>query len=103
MEKLGVEKLTDLLGKKADTERMLKEAKQAEIEHEYTFKAFGWSSIPLRSLGGMKGPRASDAHGEHLSNDSLMFKYTSVADSTPYLKELMEKVAGKGGLLKARL
>lgn len=83
-----------------DMVRMIKEVQEAEKVHEYTKKAFtGWTSLPLRSLGGMTGEDASDSVGEHASTDFEKFKDTIAMQ--PYTKSVIESVGGK--LLKVRL
>jgi quercetin dioxygenase-like cupin family protein len=94
-----------LLPHEIDLERLQGELKGAEKLHAYTDKAFGgWKSIPLRSVGGETGSSASNASGVHASSDASLFEDTLVMNACPYMKELIDVVAGEGGgVLKVRL
>lgn len=94
-----------------DMETLIKEAHVAEEMHifqnkngdkcnGYTDKAFiGWTSLPLRSLGGIVGEDASDAVGDHASSDADKFADTPAMQ--PYIKKLIAQVGGRP--LKVRL
>lgn len=71
--------------------------------HEFTEKSFtGWTSLPLRSLGGITGKEASEASGEHASSDPEKFEDTIAMQ--PYIQSLVHQVgAMHSGLLKVRL
>lgn len=86
-----------------DLGQMRNEVLDVQRNYKYNFKSPGWSSIPLRSLNGEIKFGISDACGEHLSNNYNMFQNTSASSLTPYLMKTMEKIAGNGKLLKARL
>jgi hypothetical protein len=96
-----------LQGASIDLDRLRDEVALAEQQHEYTNKAFhGWSSIPLRSINGMTGAEASAANGMHASADASLFRDTSIMESTPYIRELVQRCAGTdtgAGVLKVRL
>jgi hypothetical protein len=82
---------------------LLSEIEKAGSIHDFTQKSFfGWTSLPVRSLHGMTGEKASDASGEHASSDPDKFQDTIAMQ--PYLRYLINTVASRqGGLLKARL
>lgn len=86
-----------------DIQKLVEEMHSASEIHEFTRKSFsGWTSLPLRSLGGMTGAKASSASGEHASADPEKFQDTIAMQ--PYIKSLVDTVAVKhGGLLKVRL
>jgi hypothetical protein len=96
-----------LQGTSIDLDTLRKEIALAEQQHEYTSKAFhGWNSIPLRSVDGMTGAEASSANGMHASADSSLFRDTTIMESTPYIRELVQRCAGTdvgAGVLKVRL
>jgi quercetin dioxygenase-like cupin family protein len=55
--------------------------------------AKGWTSIPLRSVGGITGRQASAATGVHASSEGSNFAYTPVAKHAPTICALAEQVA----------
>jgi hypothetical protein len=84
-----------------DMDRLVDEVKIAESIHPYTKKASGgWTSIPLRSAGGMIGESASDALGIHASSNPAYFKNTNVMQ--PYINEIITCIGGNS-ILKVRL
>ena len=97
----------ELLGEERviDVDRLRGEMIAAEQAHQYTSKAFkGWDSIPLRSAGGVTGITASGASGVNASSDPATFEDTDVMQHCPYIKELVDEIAGVGGgVLKVRL
>jgi hypothetical protein len=91
---------------KIDLSKLKDAASAAAKAHEYTQKAFpGWTSLPLRSLNGMVGAKASDASGDHASTDPSKFQDTPVMQ--PYIREIIDTVlqgsTNDAGLLKVRL
>ncbi len=87
-----------------DIERLKQEIKQAEIHHKFTEKdAKGWTSIPLRSAKGLTGTAGNSAIGIQASSDGKKFQDTYVMQSTPYIKEIIEKFAVDKKILKVRL
>jgi hypothetical protein len=84
-----------------DVDRLIQEMGIASTIDSFTKKDFpGWTSLALRSLRGITGDRASDAHGEHSSSDIELFADTPAMQ--PYIKEIISRVGGKG-VLKVRL
>ncbi len=74
----------------------------AQQLHNFTYKsAVGWTSIPLRSAGGITGPDASNASGIHASSDGATFNDTCVMQ--PYIKFIIDTIAGNRNVLKIRL
>lgn len=94
---------TAFLGDKGiDQQRLIEAYHEAERQHEFTKKAFGgWSSLPLRSLGGMTGKEASSAAGKHASSDANLFEDTVVMPD--YIRELIDEIGQGAGVLKVRL
>jgi hypothetical protein len=85
-----------------DAVRLAEEVDKAAHKHEFTRKAFGgWSSIPLRSIGGIVGAIASAASGENASSDPSIFQDTPVMQ--PYIKSIVDQVGGPDKVLKVRL
>ena len=68
--------------------------------HEFTEKAFtGWSSIPLRSVGGGIDKKASSGCGMAASSNPDIFKDTPYM--TPCIRQFIERISGE--VLKVRL
>lgn len=90
-----------------DTNVLLAEIHKAEKLHPYTQKAFGgWTSIPLRSVGGAVGEDASGASGDNASCDPALFADSPIMDVCPTIRRLTQLVAGNdrgAGVLKVRL
>ncbi len=92
---------------KIDIQKLIDEAQTVERYHPYTKKpnVGGWTSISLRSAGGLTGEMGSNVSGDQKASDPKLFSDTDLMKFTPYIAYLTKCVAGddNGGLLKVRL
>ena len=92
-----------LLDAPIDVEGLLEDLRALNV-NEFTQKDFsGWTSLPLRSVGGETGKHASDATGIHASNDASLFADTKLMEATPHIRKLVQSLRGDHKLLKIRL
>ena len=87
---------------KFDVDRMLLEIEAAKKKHPFLPKInHRWFSIPLRSVGGEEGAQGNLGGGSNNSSDPNVYKYTSLINDCPYIKETLESFGGP--LLKVRV
>jgi len=85
-----------------DVAKLTAEMEAAENKHKYLSKNIsGWSSIPLRSVGGMEGERGNLGSGINNSANPSDYKDTTVMTECPYLKSILDSFGAP--ILKVRI
>jgi hypothetical protein len=91
--------ITDMLSRPIDNARLLTDIDNAVKAHAYTRRTPVWLSVPLRSVNGDIGEKASDSVGIYNSADGNLYKDTPAMQ--PYIKELINELGVQ--VLKVRI
>lgn len=91
--------INGLLSNNIDSSKLIAEIDEAAKQHPYTKRTPVWLSVPLRSVHGETGEKASDSTGVYNSPDETIYEDTTVMQ--PYIKSLLDEIGAP--ILKVRV
>lgn len=91
--------ISKLLSEPIDRNKIVADIEEAARKHPYTNRTPVWLSVPLRSVGGEIGEKASGSTGIYNSPDETLYEDTQVMQ--PYIKSIIDQIGAP--LLKVRI
>jgi hypothetical protein len=91
--------ISRLLNEPIDRNKIITDIEEAARKHPYTRRTPVWLSVPLRSVGGEIGEKASGSTGIYNSSDETLYENTEVMQ--PYIKSIIDQIGAP--LLKVRI